>query len=51
MGLTYVEGVPTGPTGKTATLRFLVDSGATYSLVDMRADIVQPAPRKQDQNA
>jgi predicted aspartyl protease len=33
MGLTYVEGVLTGPTGKTANLRFLVDSGATYSLV------------------
>ena len=33
MGLTYVEGVLAGPTGKTATLRFLVDSGATYSLV------------------
>jgi clan AA aspartic protease len=33
MGLTYVEGVLTGPTGKTANLRFLVDSGATYTLV------------------
>jgi len=33
MGITYVEGVLTGPTGKQATLRFLVDSGATYTLV------------------
>jgi predicted aspartyl protease len=33
MGITYVEGVLTGPTGKTATLRLLVDSGATYTLV------------------
>jgi Aspartyl protease len=33
MGLTYLEGVLTGPTGKTATMRFLVDSGANYSLV------------------
>ena len=33
MGLTYVDGVLTGPTGKTATLRLLVDSGATYTLV------------------
>ena len=33
MGLTYVEGVLTGPTGKTATVRVLVDSGATYTLV------------------
>jgi len=33
VGITYVEGVLTGPTGKQATLRFLVDSGATYTLV------------------
>ena len=33
MGVTYVEGVATGPTGKQATLRFLVDSGATYTLL------------------
>ena len=28
-----MEGVLTGPTGKTAKTRFLVDSGATYTLV------------------
>lgn len=33
MGLTYVEGVATGLTGKQASVRFLVDSGATYSLL------------------
>ena len=33
MGVTYVEGVVTGPTGKQANVRFLVDSGATYTLV------------------
>ena len=33
MGVTYVEGTVRGPTGKQATVRFLVDSGATYSLV------------------
>jgi predicted aspartyl protease len=33
VGVTYVEGVVTGPTGKHATVRFLVDSGATYTLV------------------
>ena len=33
MGLTYIEGVVSGPSGKTATVRFLVDSGATYSLL------------------
>jgi len=33
MGITYTEGVLTGPTGKQATVRLLVDSGATYTLV------------------
>jgi predicted aspartyl protease len=33
MGLTYVEGVLTGPTGTQATVKFLVDSGAKYTLV------------------
>jgi len=33
MGLVFVEGTVTGPTGQQATLRFLVDSGAAYSLL------------------
>ncbi len=33
MGITYIEGVITGSTGKTATLNFLVDTGAPYTLV------------------
>lgn len=33
MGITYIEGVVTGPTDKQATVRFLVDSGATYTLL------------------
>jgi predicted aspartyl protease len=33
MGLTYIEGLLTGPTGMQAKVRFLVDSGATYTLV------------------
>jgi predicted aspartyl protease len=33
MGLTYIEGVVTGPTGKQDRVRFLVDSGATYTLL------------------
>jgi aspartyl protease family protein len=33
MGITYLEGHLTGPTGKQATVKFLVDSGATYTLV------------------
>ena len=33
MGITHIEGVVTGPTGKQATVKFLVDSGATYLLL------------------
>lgn len=33
MGVTYIEGFLTGPTGKQATVSFLVDSGASYTLV------------------
>ena len=33
MGVTYVEGVVTGPTGRQTGRRFLVDSGATYTLL------------------
>ena len=33
MALTYVEGRVRGPKGKTASVRFLVDSGATYTLL------------------
>ena len=33
MGVAYVEGQVKGPSGKPETVRFLVDSGATYSLL------------------
>ena len=33
MGVVYVEGNVTGPTGKQATVNFLVDSGAMYTLL------------------
>jgi predicted aspartyl protease len=33
MGLTHIDGLLTGPTGKQANIRLLVDSGATYTLV------------------
>lgn len=33
MGITYAEGELTGPNGNQAAVRFLVDSGAIYSLV------------------
>jgi predicted aspartyl protease len=33
MGLTYIEGAVSGPTGVRDRVRFLVDSGAVYSLL------------------
>lgn len=33
MGLTFVEGTVRGPKGERSGVRFLVDSGATYSLL------------------
>jgi clan AA aspartic protease len=33
MGVVYVNGTVTGPTGKSASLDFLVDSGAAYTLL------------------
>jgi len=48
VGLTYVEGVVGGPTGTSRTVRFMVDSGAKYSLlppVDWRAIGLAPKRR------
>jgi len=48
MGLTYVEGIVTGPTAVSRTINFLVDSGAKYSLVpsdDWRAIGLTPRRR------
>jgi clan AA aspartic protease len=33
MGITYVEGRVRGPSKKQKTVKFLIDSGATYSLL------------------
>ena len=33
MGITYVQGKVKGPSGKQETVEFLIDSGATYSLL------------------
>ncbi len=33
MGITYVEGTVRGPSGREEQVRFLVDSGATYTLL------------------
>ena len=36
MGIKYVEGQVKGPAGKKETVQFLVDSGATYSLLPQK---------------
>jgi predicted aspartyl protease len=33
MGVTYIDGTVQGPTGKSDTVTFLVDSGAQYTLL------------------
>jgi predicted aspartyl protease len=35
MGLTYIDGVVTGPSGTSRGVRFMVDSGAKYSLLPL----------------
>ena len=37
MGLTYISGDVKGATGKSISVKFLVDSGATYTLLPERA--------------
>ena len=37
MGVVYIEGTVTGPTDKRETVRFLVDSGVTYTLLPEKA--------------
>ena len=49
MGVTYIDGEVAGPSGETRTVRFLVDSGATYSLLperDWKALGLQPKRRQ-----
>ncbi len=48
VGLTYVEGVVRGPSGTSRAVRFMVDSGAKYSLLplaDWRALGLEPKRR------
>lgn len=47
MGITYTEGVVRGPTGKESTVRFLIDSGATYSLLPKTVwEAIQLVPKR-----
>lgn len=48
LGITYIEGKVTGPTGKEEQLRFLVDSGATYSLLPMEIwERIELSPKRE----
>ena len=48
MAVTFLEGIVTGPTGKTETVRFLVDSGATYSLLpESVCQAIELAPKRK----
>ena len=37
MGITYIDGRVRGPTGNEESVSFLIDSGATYSLLPLSA--------------
>jgi len=48
MGLTYIDGIVSGPSGESRSVHFLVDSGAKYSLLpvaDWRAIGLTPERR------
>ena len=48
MGITYIEGKVRGPTGKEEQLRFLVDSGATYSLLPIEIwERIELSPKRE----
>jgi clan AA aspartic protease len=48
LGITYVEGKVRGPTGKEKEIRFLIDSGATYSLLPYAVwQAIELSPRRE----
>jgi len=48
MGVTYIEGTVTGPTGKQETVKFLVDSGAKYSLLPQKVwEAIELQPKRK----
>ncbi len=46
MGISYVQGTVRGPTGTEASVRFLIDSGATYSLLS-ECQLALPQPQSE----
>jgi predicted aspartyl protease len=48
MGITYIEGRVRGPGGKEAPVRFLIDSGATYSLLPEAVwKVIELSPKRE----
>ena len=48
MGITYVEGRVRGATGKEKEVRFLIDSGATYTLLPKEVwQAIELKPRRE----
>jgi len=48
MGITYTEGIVRGPTGKEESVRFLIDSGATYSLLPKAVwETIELVPKRE----
>lgn len=48
MGITYIQGQVKGPRGKRADVKFLVDSGATYSLLPKSVwQVIGLRPKRQ----
>ena len=50
MGITFLEGTVSGPAGRQATLRFLVDSGASYTVLPLETwQSLALAPKRKTQ--
>jgi clan AA aspartic protease len=48
MGITYMEGLVRGPGGQEVSVRFLVDGGATYSLLPQPVwQAIELTPKRQ----
>ncbi len=48
MGITYIEGLVKGPSGKQESVRFLIDSGATYSVLPKSVwQAIELAPKRE----
>jgi len=48
LGITYIEGKVRGPTGKEREVNFLIDSGATYSLLPQKIwQSIELSPKRE----